>query len=150
MRQSNLITPHWSVLSGDDVPWPPESTGRSGYSQCIDSREERQHVLDTLHAAPPDSLLIAVDSRLPRIGAAWALSINWRSIAPRRWFGSCTIIRAAHFGAAVCVQQAGRMMRYWTMPQQKSGYRARQHEPLSNSPWSHQYRQNLAVAHTDP
>ncbi len=60
--------PHHPALVGfelgDDVPWPPENTGAFRVFPRIDSREERQHVLDTLHAAPPDSLLIAVDSRL--------------------------------------------------------------------------------------
>ncbi|MDD2892857.1 MAG: DUF2868 domain-containing protein, partial [Halothiobacillaceae bacterium] len=49
---------------GDDLPWPPSNAGQFNIFPRIESREERQRLLDALNAAPPGSLLIAVDSRL--------------------------------------------------------------------------------------
>ena len=49
---------------GADLTWPPVTAGRFRVYPRIDSREERQHLLDSLSSTPPNILLIAVDSRL--------------------------------------------------------------------------------------
>ena len=49
---------------GDDIPWPPANAAGLHVFPRTDSRTERQQLLDALQVAPPESLLIAIDSRL--------------------------------------------------------------------------------------
>ena len=49
---------------GEDLPWPPENSAPFHVFPRIDNFAERQQLVETLHSAPPASLVIAVDSRL--------------------------------------------------------------------------------------
>jgi hypothetical protein len=49
---------------GADLAWPPADSGRFKVYPRIESRAERQRMMDALRADPPSSLLIAIDTRL--------------------------------------------------------------------------------------
>ncbi len=49
---------------GDDLRWPPDNVHGCTVYPRIDSRQERQQVLDALQTHPASSLLIVIDSRL--------------------------------------------------------------------------------------
>ncbi|MFZ5536696.1 MAG: DUF2868 domain-containing protein [Pseudomonadota bacterium] len=47
-----------------DIIWPPAEAGRLATWPVVDSREERQRLLEALQAHPPARLLVALDARL--------------------------------------------------------------------------------------
>lgn len=53
-----------SLELGADIAWPPAGSARFNVFPRIESRQERQRLMDALQAHPPASLLIAIDSRL--------------------------------------------------------------------------------------
>jgi hypothetical protein len=49
---------------GEDIPWPPAGAAKVTVFPRIESREERQRLLAALQENTPDSIVIAVDTRL--------------------------------------------------------------------------------------